>query len=408
MYAVVGLVDTFLKNIIKNKHKSTPRYDNNKRMSHIDFRVVFYNIMIPVLPPFVNHGQHERSTAILDAIEKLYLPTIDVIVINEAIPRKIAQSVLTAFATVGFRYHTSALSDKLSLVDGGVIIVSKHKITQEDRELFKEECSGTDCLAAKGVSYARVKKEGNYFNIFATHQQAWPSLESQVIRINQTKKIKNFMDSIEIPTNEPVILAGDLNIDRYKDSEQFRYFLNLLNLDMPEISKNSERFTIDPTKNQLVGADAPDMYSNEQWPDGCAEEYFQTLKCPCCPSEWIDFILYSNKHLRPISSDITSVNVKVEPMNINLHGHKNISIRDPSDHFPVTSSFRFPEFESVKGDELYIDENRGGPVFDHRLFIAIVIGVVIIVLTVVGVSFFLMKNPKSWAASTYAKTPIKT
>lgn len=62
-----------------------------------------------------------------------------------------------------------------SLLNGGVIIVSKWPIIHEAQHIYRSACHYSDCLAAKGVKYARVLKTigdtSKIFNVFATHMQ---------------------------------------------------------------------------------------------------------------------------------------------------------------------------------------------------------------------------------------------
>ena len=84
-----------------------------------------------------------------------------------------------------------------SITSGGVWIVSRWKITVEKQIVYKNACHGADCLAAKGVKYARiVKKEGGvtkYFNIFATHLQAWSTEEGRQVRAKQAEQVSIFL-----------------------------------------------------------------------------------------------------------------------------------------------------------------------------------------------------------------------
>lgn len=53
--------------------------------------------------------------------------------------------------------------------------MSKWPILREAQHVYRNACHYSDCLAAKGVKYARVLKTVNgtskIFNVFATHMQ---------------------------------------------------------------------------------------------------------------------------------------------------------------------------------------------------------------------------------------------
>ncbi|RLN93529.1 hypothetical protein BBJ28_00018954 [Nothophytophthora sp. Chile5] len=86
--------------------------------------------------------------------------------------------MLAEFSKRGFLYATSILHDPdpfTSLLNGGVLIVSKWPVVREAQHVYRDACHYSDCLAAKGVKYARLLKTVNgtskIFNVFATHMQ---------------------------------------------------------------------------------------------------------------------------------------------------------------------------------------------------------------------------------------------
>lgn len=89
--------------------------------------------------------------------------------------------------------------------NGGVIIVSKWPI-EVAREWIYGEGSGEDKFAKKGCVYARINKNGKRYHIFGTHLDTDNSLADQ-----QLRWAKQFMNEQGIPTQEPIILAGDFN-----------------------------------------------------------------------------------------------------------------------------------------------------------------------------------------------------
>ena len=318
------------------------------------FRILEYNIFTPVLAPIKRYGQKERIVRITPNIKRLDVQyDIDVLILNELIPRNYSKFLLKELSKAGFAYSTSALQDPLSAVDGGVRIVSKYPITQEALRLFKGNCAGTDCLSAKGVVYARIKKHNQYFNVFGTHMQAWNYPGAQTIRMKQCKLILGMIQSLHIPKSEAVILGGDMNIDRFRHASQFQYVQRLMHMKLPKISSDSEIFTVDPDQNQLSGSDEPSMYTSQRWPEGCVDVYFETMHCPCAPREWIDYVMYSTQYLQPFSSSVKAINLKhSEPFGIDFHGVKIAAIQDLSDHFPVLAQFEFPKTVSTHGDRI--------------------------------------------------------
>ena len=114
----------------------------------------------------------------------------------------------------------------------------------------------------------------------------------------------------------------------------------MTHLKTPIIHQDSHSFTVDPKLNNLVGADDIELYKNEDYPFGCVQEYYSTKQCVCCPSEWIDYTLYSKKHLQPSSSYMRSFVAKVDPFDISFrYTLETVNIQDVSDHFPILGTF---------------------------------------------------------------------
>ena len=86
----------------------------------------------------------------------------------------------------------------------------------EDQRLFGKRCAGFDCWAQKGCVYARIDVEERPCHIIGIHAQAHEKHRS--IREQQFQCVKQFITSLRIPATEPVILAGDFNVNLFKDS----------------------------------------------------------------------------------------------------------------------------------------------------------------------------------------------
>ncbi|GMF10525.1 unnamed protein product [Phytophthora lilii] len=106
--------------------------------------------------------------------------TIDVVTFAEADIKPQRDEMLAQFRKFGFNYSTSILHDPdpfTSLLNGGVMVVSRWPIVREAQHVYRNACHYSDCLAAKGVKYARLLKTVNatskIFNVFATHMQVW-------------------------------------------------------------------------------------------------------------------------------------------------------------------------------------------------------------------------------------------
>lgn len=87
-----------------------------------------------------------------------------------------------------------------SVVDGGLVIISRLKIKETEYHIFNTVAVGADVLADKGCAYAKILIGKSYLHLFTSHTQAsyedhpvdlW--VHSYVARYRQIKEIKNFI-----------------------------------------------------------------------------------------------------------------------------------------------------------------------------------------------------------------------
>lgn len=217
----------------------------------------------------------------------------------------------------------------MSPASSGIVLFSRHPITKQRHTFFHGRCTGSDCLASKGVVYARVLLPGGPVNIFTTHLQAWDSPLARNTRNSQSEQIYHFIQSQKISANEPVILAGDLNThhDRH---------LGTLEKNMSVVfSKTDKSPTFDPATNRLVGLDDIDSYSSAEYPEGCRAEFKTTQRCQCCESLTLDYIGHSDNHLAPQYAYTKVVDMKTpEKFSIRALGSQ-MEVEHVSDHHPV-------------------------------------------------------------------------
>ncbi|RHZ16618.1 hypothetical protein DYB37_005778, partial [Aphanomyces astaci] len=139
--------------------------------------VTFIKASFPAPPSPPTPSPAEPSMA----FNVVQVPTcggVDVVTFAEADIDSERAHMLAAFEELNFRHHTTVVADTdpfTSLINGGVLIVSKWPILREAQHIYRNACHYSDCLAAKGVKYARINKtDGAYskaFNVFATHMQ---------------------------------------------------------------------------------------------------------------------------------------------------------------------------------------------------------------------------------------------
>jgi endonuclease/exonuclease/phosphatase family metal-dependent hydrolase len=393
----------------------------------MDLNIVQYNTFLR--PYLISHdGQMERMGVIPDVLSTINSGDIDAIalcevdyLVDEEVKitategEQLTKKMLARFNELGFKFHTPVLNPSPSrgpgqlpaILNGGVIIVSKWPIKKVE-QLGYNSCNGDDCAAAKGVMYAACEKtDGSKtmtFHLFATHMQAWYTPNAEAARKAQAVALNHFIEEMNIPKTDPVIIAGDLNADRVHFPDEYQTIIDVLEASCPKLI-GEQRFTSDPSSNLLVGRDGASDGCNSSYENSWTPKTKKDTKrtsnpqswgtyynynpnpanknpsndhatvtdpfftnreggttvylapggsyCGCCPHEWLDYVLFSNKYLQPstpptlecipIKSDI-SLNVpwtgKLQPWALPKYGD-SILLTDLSDHYPVIGRFKF-------------------------------------------------------------------
>lgn len=311
--------------------------------------VCTYNIMTPVTQPLRYNGQMERLTRIPSALNELHKGTpggLDVVILQELIPGKYHRFLQKRLASLGWNYCSQPLYSSVfsrKLVGGGVVIFSRHPIVDQKQKVFECACTSTDCLASKGVVYCKVQlPSGNAVSVVATHFQAWATQKGASVRRQQAEECKSFIDSLHLQPSEAVLFAGDLNTDYYTQQPELAQISQALGVQLLCLDVDSHPFTSDPNTNSMVGNDDAEMYSTRLYPTGCYEAYMQSLRCPCCPQELLDYIGFSLHHQHPVSTSCRVVVLKTpQPIGIKLNVTTERMVSDLSDHYPLVGTFQW-------------------------------------------------------------------
>ncbi len=274
-----------------------PQEETVTRGLNNNLNVLAYNVWA-LLPGIVSKSVSERLNLLKDKLNGY-----DAIVFSELFDNSRRETFLNALKTE-YPYQTNVVDRSGSVEDGGVLIVSRYPIDSESQIAFNA-CDAEDCMSAKGVIYAKINKGGNPYHIFGSHTQAWTSAENQATRLSQFQQMRDFIDSRNISTSEPVIIAGDLNVDKEDFPQEYNTMLNVLNAE--EVPRNGGyKYTADGRINN--------------WTDG--------------DPEILDYVLYSTAHLTPTAS-FAKVLV---PRSI----HADVFTKyDLSDHFPIAGNLTF-------------------------------------------------------------------
>ena len=151
-------------------------------------------------PPIGNSDQITRA-----AIIPQHVHGYDAIIISEAFYNS-ARTTLQGGLSLEYPYITAVVDNGIFNDDGGVFIASRFPI-DTSAQIVYNDCNGSDCLAAKGVMYARINKLGKIYHLFGTHTQAWNTASDVATRILQFEQLNNFIQSLNIPSDEAVILS---------------------------------------------------------------------------------------------------------------------------------------------------------------------------------------------------------
>ncbi|GAA3924773.1 sphingomyelin phosphodiesterase [Litoribacillus peritrichatus] len=270
-------------------------------------KVLNYNTWI-LLPGIIA----KNSSARLDTIAE-YVKGYDVVVFEE-----VFDPVLTAKFRSALRdeypFQTDIPWKFGKILNGGSFIASRWPIVEQDSQVY-DACRKDGCLAAKGINYAKIMKGSNAFHIFGTHTHAYTSEADIAVRFQHLAQFKAMVDSKQIPEIEPVIMAGDFNVDKVNYPAEHQEFLTLLNGTEPEAIGEYEFSYAGPVN----------VYADDEY------------------NEYLDYVLYSNEHMAPFYS----TNKLLVPRSISS---EHWGSWDLSDHYPVVGEFEFPLPSEYVGD----------------------------------------------------------
>jgi endonuclease/exonuclease/phosphatase family metal-dependent hydrolase len=260
----------------------------------LEMSVITYNVFLRA-PTWLFWNDHDARSAHMAE----HLSAHDVIVLQEAFSNAHRDRITAALrATHPHRTRPLGADQWLSL-NGGVYVFSRWPIEAERFHVFGE-CSGPDCLVKKGVVYARLGTPAGAVHMFALHLQA--ERAAGAVRTAQIGELRAFIDAQDIPADEPVLVAGDFNVDYYgadaTPSAPFRALLDAVDGAFPEADP-APSFDAD---NTLLRGDV---------------------------RERLDFVLHSGRHAQPCEAHSRVVRIRHED-------------RDLSDHHGVAARYAFP------------------------------------------------------------------
>jgi hypothetical protein len=297
---------------------------------------VQYNILDR--PYIVGHeGQRERMCRIPQALARLAAREhIEAIVFNESfsgvcIPGLSFRDLLAYY---GWRYTLPTIaapiiaSGRMILGNSGIFIASRWPILASENMIYRA-CSGSDCLAAKGVRYAKIQKtvdgRSKLVHVFGSHLQGYRGTNVAGVRRQQLRELAEFVLKQAIPADESVLLAGDFNV-RGPLGGDFQDLVDTLRVSVPPII-GERRGTMDVDNT---------LFSRGPW--------------------WVDYVLPSAVHQQPTEASMEAIALKTDrefaicdramllPFYVSPWSSictRTVYVRDLSDHYPVIGRFTY-------------------------------------------------------------------
>ncbi len=311
-----------------------------------DLTVMGYNIM---QLPVQDWDQTQRLAHLGDAIRAMP-KTPDVIAFSEVFTDD-AYNTLQSLDDVypyltpvvglscsggGWDSTTGNCSNSPFVIRGGVVIASKWPIVSQHQHIFYSSLKGSwDYQANKGAAYVSIERDGYVYHIVGTHLQAThdgSADEEHTVRMGQLDEIRTWVDSLSVPSNEPVILAGDMNVDFSLTSQ-----IN----DMLSHSNASLNFP----NTQGYGS-----YPEDNWMSRAYNYYFDY---DMCYNDTLDYVLSRNDHLQPTNNPEMQVVALKSPtawywsylrgwwtLCSGSYWHDGYTT-DLSDHYPVMTTYQY-------------------------------------------------------------------
>ncbi|MFJ4184101.1 sphingomyelin phosphodiesterase [Kitasatospora sp. NPDC089509] len=282
--------------------------------------VLSYNTFLMSTSLYPNWGQQHRAQAIAAAD---FFQGHDVVVLEEAFDNA-ASDALVAKASAAYPYHTpvvgrstsgwDATSGSYSATtpeDGGVALLSKWPILHKEQYVYKDAC-GSDYWSNKGFAYAVLDVDGRRTHVVGTHLQSTDSGcasgQAADIRARQLGAMRAFLDAKRIPAAEPIVVAGDLNIDFH--GTEYQALLTGGNL-APASARTGWPYSFDTADNSIAA-----------------------YRYPGEPKEDLDHVLYRADHARPQQYTNEVRRVHSAPWTVSSWG-KSYTYTDLSDHYPL-------------------------------------------------------------------------
>lgn len=284
-------------------------------------KVLSYNAFLFSKTLYPNWGQDHRARAIPAAS---FFQGQDVVVVQEAFDNSSSEA-LKANAAAQYPHQTPVMGrgktgwdatggaySATTPEDGGVTILSKWPIVRKEQYVYKDAC-GADWYSNKGFVYSVLDVNGSRVHVVGTHAQSTDpgcsAGEAAQMRSRQFKAMDAFLDAKNIPANEQVIVAGDMNVD----SRTAEYATMLADAGLAGAdARTGHPYSFDTELNSIA---------SERYPDD--------------PREDLDYVLFRAGNARPAGWTNHVVLEQSAPWSVSSWGTR-YTYTNLSDHYPVT------------------------------------------------------------------------
>jgi hypothetical protein len=311
-----------------------------KTATSFQLRVMVYNVwLLPSIVSSFNEKISPWASQRASAIPRCLGPlNVDVVVFCEAFCSTAREKLVSGMKSQGFIYETKVVGDVSLLgskkaLDGGCFAMSRYPLANCEEVMFGSVASGGDRYADKGVTYFQVRvpvksssgsETSQTVHVVGTHLQAWETPIAVATRNCQLALMREFVDSLRLPKHEPVIFAGDLNVNKHAHGAQlpdgeYSAMLALLGAREPGLHADSPMFSFDPNTNSLA-VDGPSS-------GGVTER--------------LDYVMVERSHRQPLAASAEIVHLKATRHWAPPRGVVDEILVDLSDHYPVIADFHF-------------------------------------------------------------------
>jgi len=200
------------------------------------FNVLSYNVWATTI-----YGSKKVDTR-LDEMPAV-MAGYDALVLTEVFDLAPSKELLAKLRSE-YPYQSGEIFKAGKLMESGTRILSRWPFETEGSHIY-DACDGIQCAATRGVIYTRINKMGKTYHLFATHTQSSDDDVNRAARLAQLDEMGDYIRSLNIPGDEPVIMAGDFNVNKIDLPEDRDYMEITLNGFEPENTGHNYSFDSD-------------------------------------------------------------------------------------------------------------------------------------------------------------------